>query len=261
MSRYFQWIILSSLTGSPVGAIAILLFVWYGLDQFTFQVLPNPFRLFNRWRRMGRLQNTIVINPNDRRARLELADLYVGQRRFSAAVDLLKPNVEAGDDDATTMFVLGVACLGAGRAEQGEIFLNAAREADPTYRLGSIDLELGRWRLARGDAAGAREPLERFCQTRRGTVEGKVLLARAIEAAGDSAGAARMRDSAWIEYASSPLFQRRQERFWAWRAKPMRPVTYLVVALVCGALFNQFVAPRLSQAMGHHSSASLGGDD
>jgi tetratricopeptide (TPR) repeat protein len=246
--------ILSALTGSPVGAIVILFVFWYGLDRFTFQLLPNPLRWINRWRRQSQLRNTIAINPNDRRARLELSDLLVGQRRFAPAVELLKPNVEAGDDDATTLFVLGVACLGSGRTEQGEIFLEAARDADPTYRLGSIDLELGRWRLARGDAAGALEPLQRFCDTRRGTVEGKVLLARAVAAKGDAPGAARLRDAAWDEYVSSPVFQRRQERFWAWRARPSRPLTYGVVLLLLGLAFNFWVAPELTRSLGHRGS-------
>jgi tetratricopeptide (TPR) repeat protein len=249
MSRYFQWIILSYLLGSPVSAIVVLVAIWYGADRLTFQLLPSPLRVFNRWRRMSRLRSMIAINPADRRARLELADLLVGQRRYSAAVEILKPNAEAGDDDATTLYLLGVACLGSGRAEQGEVFLEAARAADANYRLGAIDLELGRWRLARGDLVRAREALERFCDTRRGTVEGKVLLARVFAAQGQAADSRRWHDAAWDEYAAAPGFQRRQERFWAWRARPSRPIAYLGIALACGLAFSLWVVPRLEPSL------------
>jgi tetratricopeptide (TPR) repeat protein len=256
MSRYFQWIILSSLTGSPIGSIAILVVLWYGADRFTLGLIPSPWRAFNRWRRQSRLRNLISINSADRRSRLELGELLVNRGRYAAAVDVLKPNLEAGDDDATTLFVLGVACLGSGRTSQGEVFLEAARERDPSYRLGGIDLELGRWRLSRGDSKGAREALERFCSVRHGTVEGKVLLARALAAEKDLAGARRWREAAWSDYASSPGFQRRQERFWAWRARPSRPLTYLALALACGFVFSQWVAPALVQHGGRHPAAS-----
>lgn len=245
MSPYFLWILVSSLLGSRLGLLALLVFFLWSTDRFTWQLFPRPLRAFNRWRRMSELRRLISINPSDRRSRLELADILVGEGRYAAAVDVLKPNVAAGDDDATTLYVIGVACLGAGHADQGEVFLAAARDRDATYRMGAIDLELGRWRLTRGDTKGAREALERFCDLRRGSVEGKVLLARAVSAAGDGAGAGKLRQQAWDDYASEPRFQRRQDRRWAWRARPSRPITYLLVVVACLFLFTQWVLPNL----------------
>ncbi len=235
---------LSSLLGSRLGTLALVLFLLWSTDRFTWQLFPRPLRAFHRWRRMAELRRLIAINPNDRRSRLELADLLVGQGRFSTAVDILKPNLAAGDDDATTLYVMGVACLGSEHSEQGEVFLQAARDRDASYRMGAIDLELGRWRLVRGNVAGAQEALERFCELRRGSVEGKVLLARSRAAAGDLAGARRLRQLAWEDYASEPGFQQRQDRRWAWRARPSRPIAYAVLLAACILLFTQWVVPR-----------------
>jgi hypothetical protein len=130
-----------------------------------------------------------------------------------------------------------VAYLGAGQPAQGELLLDEAAKLDPTYQQGAIDLARGRFRLARGDAQGAIAPLERFVSVREGSVEGRVLLARALDEAGRDADAALVRDAAWAEYVGAPGFQRRRERLWAWRARPSRPLTYgLVLAAVLAAL-------------------------
>jgi hypothetical protein len=250
MGRYFQWIILTSLTGSPILSILILLVAWFAVDRFTLGLLPDPVRWVMRWRRTGQLERTLVANPHDRRSRFELAELYVGQRRFKAAVNVLKPNLESGDDDVTTLLVMGVACYGAGHVEQGEVFLQEASDRDAGFRLGAIDLERGRWRLKRGDGKGAREALERFVHQRKGTIEGRVLLGRAMLVEGNEPQAALMREEAWKEYVSAPRFQRRVERFWAWRAKPWRPLAYATALLLAGAVFGRWVAPSLMDAAG-----------
>lgn len=257
MTKWLQWIILTSITGSPLLSICILLVFWWTLDRVTFRFLPSPVRWLARWQRAGRLERTILGNPHDRRSRFELAEIRVEQKRYRKALELLRPNLEAGDDDANTLFVMALACLGSGHTEQGELFLSEAEKSDPHFRLGAIDLERGRWRLARGDAKGAREALERFCNVRKGTVEGRVLLARAVERSGDDGKAALIRQEAWNEYVAAPRFQRNMERFWAWRARPSRPLTYAVGVLLVASLFARFVAPSLEEAAHRYRQSQM----
>ena len=251
MSNYWWWLILSQVTGSPVLALVLLFAGGWALDQFTLGILPSPLRTFRRWRRSDALADLLAINPHDRRARFELADLLVGQRRYERALEVLKPNVAAGDSDPGTLFIMGCAAYGAGFAKEAETFLSEALEQDPEYRLGAILLEQGRGRLAAGDPLGAQEVLTPFCAQRVGTVEGRVLLAQACDARGEKEEAARWRREAWKEYASAPAFLQRQERSWAWRIRPWRPI---LLALLVGALGFGVV-----QLLPHLRSALPGG--
>jgi tetratricopeptide (TPR) repeat protein len=232
MSNVLLFALLTLLTGNPLLALLALVAVWWLGDRATFRVLPDPFRWVVRWRRRAQLGRTLEVNPSDRRARLELCDLLLEARRPAAAAAALRFNVEAGDDDVHTAYLWGAALGRSGQAEAAERALSVARAAEPEFRAGEIDLELGRQRLARGDAAGARETLERLLELRPGTVEGRWHLVRALERLGDRAGAARRRQEGWAEYLALPRFQRRAQRRYAWLLRPSRPAGWgLALAL------------------------------
>jgi hypothetical protein len=158
----------------------------------------------------------------------------------------LRPNFDKGADDVQSVFTMGEACLQAGYVEQGEKLLDHAEELSPEFRVGELHLVRGRQRLARGDFAGAKAALESLLKVRRGTIEGRVLMARAMQGLGDDGGAALMKDEAWREYVSAPSFQRRKERLWAWRARPSRPATYLLILILVFAFFGAVIAPKIS---------------
>jgi tetratricopeptide (TPR) repeat protein len=163
------------------------------------------------------------------------------------AVEVLRSNFDKGDDDLQSVFTMGEACLLAGYVDQGEKLLDHAEELNADFRVGEIHLVRGRQRLARGDFAGAKKALEALVKARRGTITGRVLLAKAMLGLKDDSAAALMRDEAWKEYVSAPRFQRRKERLWAWRARPSRPATYLLIFVLVFGLFVTVVAPKLSQ--------------
>ena len=245
MTQWFQWIILTALTGSPVVSAVILLVVWFLVDRFTLGVLPDPFRWVMRLRRAAALERVLMNNTHDRRARAELGELYVARKKYARAMELLRPNLEAGDEAPGTVFTLGVACLGAGHAPQGEKLLEHVEELEPNFRVGEVDLVRGRFRLARKEYGPAKEALERLVQSRKGTVEGRVLLARALQGLGDDGKAALLLDEAWAEYVAAPRFQRRKERLWAWRARPSRPLLYLAFVVAGLFLLAKVVGPSL----------------
>jgi tetratricopeptide (TPR) repeat protein len=233
MTRWILWYLLANLTGSPIASLIALVAIWWVSDSLTFRLLPEPTRFVARWRRRGQLRRTLAGNPHDRRARFELAQLLLDGRRPRQALEMLRPNIEAGDDDVHTAFLWGAALARTANHDEAERALAIARGAELAFRSGDIDLELGRMRLSRGEFARAREALEQLVSLRPGTVEGRFHLARALAGTGDTAGARRTREEAWREYASLPRFHRRQERPFAWRVKPWRPA--LVAAAVLGA--------------------------
>ncbi len=248
MSQWLLWMLLSAVTGSPVTAALVLLVLWWAGDRFTFRLLPNPFRFLGRWRRTAQLRRILAVNPHDRRARFELSERLLDTGRPRQAAEMLRPNVEAGDEDARTAFVMGAALGRTGAFEQAERALELARQDDPRFRTGEIDLELGRQRLARGDHAGARQALLRLLEQRPGSVEGRYLLARALDALGDTAGARAARDEAWRDYQTLPRFHRRHERPFAWRLRPWRPALVglailATLALLYSACYGHRPAP------------------
>ncbi len=245
MSNWLMWMILARLTGSPIGSAVALLVFWFVVDRFTLGVLPDPLRVIMRWRRQEQLEQGLLHNPHDGRARLELAQLYVARGRGKAAVDVLRPTFDNGADDLQSVCAMAEACLQAGFVEQGEKLLAHAEDRDAGFRVGEIFLLRGKYRLARGDSAGAKTALEGFIKLRSGTVQGRVLLARANEGLKDDATAALLKDEAWAEFVAAPRFQRRVERFWAWRARPSRPASYLLIIVLVFGFFVAVVAPQV----------------
>ncbi len=233
MSQWMLWGLLSWITGSPLTAGLVVLVVWWLSDRFTFRLFPDPLRFLGRWRRMAQLRATLGVNPHDRRARFELAERLLEGGRPRQAAEVLRPNIEAGDEDAHTAFVMGAALGRTGAHEQAERALELAREQDPRFRAGEIDLELARQRVARGDWTAAREALGRLLVERPGSVEGRYLLSRALSGLGDEPAARQVREEAWRDYRMLPRFHRRHERLFAWRIKPWRPAAVaLGVAVV-----------------------------
>lgn len=258
MSTWLLWMVLSALTGSPIGAAIALLIFGLVADRFTLGLMPTGWRWFLRRRREGKLQRLLLGNPHDRQSRRELAELWVMRGAHARAVQALKTNLEAGDTDHATVFTMGVACMGAGHQAQGEKLLEHLAETQPDFRVGELHFAIGRARLNRKDFKGAREALERAISVRRGTVEGRVLLAQALLGSGDEPGAALMRDEAWKEYVSAPGFQRRKERLWAWRARPSRPATYGIAIAMVLILVGRFAGPALSDWASKNNKSETG---
>jgi tetratricopeptide (TPR) repeat protein len=234
MNGWAQFSILWWITGNPLAAAVIMLLGYAVADWYTFGFLRGVGHAVRNLRRAPRLSRAIKVNPHDRRARAELGAILVEQRRYARAIDVLRPAAQQDPHDLEVLYSLGVACLRIGRHEEGELFLSGVHGADPEFRLGRAPLEIGTDRLRRGDAKGAVEPLREYVASHPHRVEGHYLLARALRACGDAAGARRERDRAWEEYDTALPYQQRTERLWAWRARPSRPLLY--AAIGCGAM-------------------------
>jgi|CXWL01.1.fsa_nt_gi tetratricopeptide (TPR) repeat protein len=245
MSTFFQWWVLSAITGRPILSLVLIVAFWFAVDRFTLGVLPDPLKFITRWRRQWHWERILKVNPHDRQARYQLSETLLDRKQYAQAMHTLKPNIEAGEDDKNTVFVMASACLGAGHHEQGEKLLVHIEEIDPGFRLGEIERVRGLWRLKRGDAVGAKRAFESLVMVRKGSVEAKVLLAQALTATGEDGTAALLKDQAWDEFVSAPRFVRRKERLWAWRARPSRPLIYAVVLIAVLLFLGAFLLPAL----------------
>jgi tetratricopeptide (TPR) repeat protein len=244
MTGWMQFSILWCLTGNPLGAAILLLLGYAVADWYTFGFLRGLGHSLRNLRRAPRLARQIVVNPHDRRARVELGEILVEQGRFARAIEVLQPAAQQDPHDLPALYALGIACLRTGRVEEGELFLREVHGADPTFRLGRAPLELGAQRLRRGDAKRAVEPLAQYVAAHPHRVEGHYLLSCAFRRSGDTAGAERERRQAWEEYDTALPYQRHSERRWAWRARPSRPLLYGAAA--CGLVLLLATAMRFA---------------
>ena len=220
-SSFFN--VLTRLTGSPLAALGVILVIWWMSDRATYRLLPDPLRAVTRLRRRWALEGTLRVNPHYRRARFELAELLLGARRPARAAEVLRPNVEAGDEDAHTAFAMGAALGRSGNFDAAERALEVARAADPRFRAGEIDLELGRLRVARGDFAGRSRRWSGSWWSGPARWRG----ATGWPARGSAPAMPRRRAGCATRPGASTrrsrAFHRRHERSFAWRANPSRP--------------------------------------
>ena len=231
-----QFSLLWMLTGSPLTAGLVLLAAYAVADWYTFGFLRGVARAFDSWRRGNRLEHLLLLNPHDRKARADWGEILLSQRRWGKVLEVVTPVAQADPHDLAALYLLGVACLHQGKVEQGELFLEEVADTDAEFRRGEALLELGRARLARGDKTAAL-PLAAFSKAHPHSVDGHFALSQAHALEGDPAAAQAARDRCWHEYTTSLPYQRRQDRLWAWRARPGRPLLYGAIALGVVLLF------------------------
>src|SRR6266850_7654593 len=215
-------------------------------------------RVYRRWKRKSRaanLEHALGVNRHDRRARSELAKILVARKRFARAVEVLKPNLEAGEHDPATLLLMGRACSGCGRLPQAQVFLEEA-QAQQTLRDSAVDLALGEHWLRAGDAAQAEHALRRFCSGSPGSIEGHLLLSRAQSAQGKAADARSSRRQAWRNYVEAPRFVRRRDRLWGWRVRPFRAALWGAIGIV-GIGLVSFWVPVLFTRSAWRSASSM----
>lgn len=243
--------IMSVVLQRPLVAGLVVVVIWLAVDR-AWLARSGISRWVQRRRLEPRLRAQLEVNPHNRDARFQLAELLVHGARHDEALSLIEENLAAGDDNDETYFIAGVAAFGASApdaADRAEVHLAAARDKSPGFRSGAIELALGRGRLAHGHFATAQDALEDAIVAQPGSVEAHVLLARALAGQDKTEQATAAKARAWKLYTEAPQFKRRQVRTWAWRAKPMAAVKYIggVVAVAAAiALVLARLAPSFA---------------
>src|ERR1700730_605942 len=123
MGNWVNFSILWMLTGSPVAAAAILLAVYAIADWYTFGFLRGVAHAVADFQRGRRLRIVLLHNPHDRKARADLGQILISQRRHARAIEVVKPLADADPHDVNALYLLGIACLATSRVDQGELFL------------------------------------------------------------------------------------------------------------------------------------------
>lgn len=260
MTKVTLFWILWMILGNPVLALLVLVVGFFLLDRVALGLLPPIVGAWLNVSRAARLSAAVAANPHDRPARRAFAELCVQRRQFAKAGGLLEPvltdrrvKAEAG------AFLVGAeAWLGAGDLDRAGACVEAAREGARTNQYYDVSMLTGRILEAAGRLPEAAVAYAEAVDLSQGRVEPRVRWWRVLRATGETQRALEVRRSAWQAYREAPFFQQRQERRWAWRANPARPLAYLAVLFGVGLALSVWIRPHAEEARAVPVRASTG---
>ena len=219
MRNLFLFFLITLLTGSPVIALLVIAAIYLALDYQFIGVSRWLYRGVRRGVAIRALIRGLELNPHDAAARTDLGRLLVEARRYREAVAHLERAFERMADTDETAYYLGLARLWTGSVADGEALLLQVLGRSPKFRYGEPYLRWGEYLLAAGRVPEAAERLEQFCAIFSSSVEGHYLLGVAYARADERAQAEKAFRGALEMFRRSPGYKRRDERWWAWRAR------------------------------------------
>ncbi len=211
------YLLVSSLTHSPLLAGAALLAFWLAGGSWWVGRLPDLFGPWRRWQQERALRDLLATNPHDLNARTDLAGL-VAERNPAEAKELLGEVLRRYPEQALPHYWLGVACLRSGDLAGGQAAIDAALERRRDLRWGEPGLVLGDAYAAAGRHAEAIRAYERALHVHGSYAEVWFKAGQAAKAGGDAARARHFWQSTLRTTQGAPPFKRRKDRLWRWRA-------------------------------------------
>jgi tetratricopeptide (TPR) repeat protein len=181
--------------------------------------LPDPVLYLRHAGRVRNLRQQVEINPANATARAQLAEIWLAKGRPRRAIPLLEQALERDPTSAELRYLLGLARLRAGKAQESLEPLADALATDEKVRYGSAYLAIGQALAKVGRNDEAIDALRRFLKINTSSLEGYCKLARVVRRTGDHAGADKVCAEALDTYRVLPRFQRRNQVGWWLRAK------------------------------------------
>lgn len=142
---------------------------------------------------VGEMEQAVRDNPNDADLRVSLANAYLSEGRYDAAIEQYKEALKQNPSRVDAVFGAGLAYKQKGDAEQALAFLsnfvelNKDKPADE--RVEAAHYYLGELYLQKGDAQTAVKELQAALAIKPTDADAIFLLARAVEALGEYADA------------------------------------------------------------------------
>jgi len=216
-SYYAFWLLVPTVLAVVSAHPVVLVIVVVALVSRRW--LPDPFMYLRHAGRVHSLRQQVDLNPANATARAQLAEIWLAKRRPRRAIPLLQQALERDAGSAELRYLLGVAYLRAGQADNALEPLSEALAKDQKLRYGSAYLAIADALVAVGRTDEAIEAYERYVKINTSSLEGYVKLSDARHKKGDKAGTAKARTEALDTYRVLPPYQRRRQLGWWLRAK------------------------------------------
>ncbi|WP_159881412.1 tetratricopeptide repeat protein [Paenibacillus puerhi] len=218
MSKVFIFILLTWLLGNPFVALIVLLLIVYMLDRRFIGLTPSFLKPLQRGRRLRRLRDELRLSPHHTSTKHEVARIYMDQKKYEAAYELLTEVHRVMDDSADVLSELGICQLGRGHLEEGESLILRALEINPRVKYGDPYLKLGE-AYAATDPERAIRYLESFREVNSSSCEAYYRQGQLYQQLGRAEEARRSFRETVELYRGLPKYKRRHERRWALMAR------------------------------------------
>ncbi|MED4601140.1 tetratricopeptide repeat protein [Paenibacillus validus] len=218
MSKVLIFSLLWWLTGNPFVALLVLLIVLYVLERRFIGLTPSLFKPLQRIRRLSRLRDELRMSPHHTSTKLEIARIYMEQKKYDAAFELLEDVRRIMDDSADVLSESGICQLKRGHREDGEALIRRALDINPRVKYGEPYLRLGE-AYAATDPEKAVGYLEKFREVNSSSCEAYYRLGLLYKELGREEEARRAFRETVELYRGLPKYKRRFERRWALLAR------------------------------------------
>ncbi|WP_240417907.1 tetratricopeptide repeat protein [Paenibacillus periandrae] len=218
MSKIVLFVALTWLTGSPIIAIIVLLIIFYVLERRFIGLSPSILKPIKRARKLSRLRQELRLSPHQTSAKLDVARIFIEQRKYSQAHELLLQITEVMTESAEVRAELGICELKLGHLQEGEQSMLLALEMNPRVKYGEPYLRLAEaW--ADKDAHKAIAYLQQFQSMNSSSCEAYYRLGQLYSQLGRKVEAREAYRATVELYRGLPRYRRRFERRWVVLAK------------------------------------------
>lgn len=218
MIKFILFPLLWFITGNFFVSLVIVLIVFYVIDRRFVGILPNVWRPFQLMRRASRAQSELQANPHYTSMKLELARIYMEQKKYKRAMPLLEDIQEVMPDSAEVHAELGLCHLKQGHLDLGESLMKQALELNPRVKFGDPYLRLAE-ALAAKQPGRAIDYIEQFKQSHSSSCEAYYRLGLIYGQLNKSSEAKQAFREVLDVYRYLPRYSRKQQRRWAWKAR------------------------------------------
>ncbi|NHN35278.1 tetratricopeptide repeat protein [Paenibacillus agricola] len=218
MSKLLLFVALIWLTGSPIIAIIVLLIVFYVLERRFIGLSPSVLKPLKRARKLSRLHQELRLSPHQTSTKLEMARLWIEQKKYAQAYELLLQIAKVMEDSAEVRAELGICELKLGHLQQGEQSILQALELNPHVKYGEPYLRLAEaW--ADQDPHRSIAYLQQFQSVNSSSCEAYYRLGQLYSQLGSKAEAREAYRATVELYRGLPKYKRRFERRWVLLAR------------------------------------------
>ncbi|WP_309225120.1 tetratricopeptide repeat protein [Paenibacillus sp. JMULE4] len=136
MGKLLIFSLLWWILGNPFVAIIVVIILFYLLDRRFIGMTPSVLKPLKRSRRLSKLKEELRLSPHHTSTKLDIARIYMEQKKYAAALELLDQVGEVMEDSADVLSEKGICKLKLGAVEEGERLILQAVQLNPRVKYG-----------------------------------------------------------------------------------------------------------------------------